>query len=73
MAQEALDHLTNPVITEVWTLRPSEQRLCWMGFLIDVGGDRLALRVPPSSCSVTTDRQRAGASWDTGTNPVPGR
>lgn len=33
--RKTLDHLTNPVITEVWTLRPSEQRLCWMGFLLD--------------------------------------
>lgn len=31
MAQETLDHLTDPVITEVWTLRPREQRLCWIG------------------------------------------
>lgn len=26
MAQETLDYLTNPVIAEVWTLRPREQR-----------------------------------------------
>lgn len=31
MAQETLDHLTNPVITEVWTLRSREQRLRWVG------------------------------------------
>lgn len=31
MAQETLDHLTNPVVTEVWTLRSREQRLRWVG------------------------------------------
>lgn len=66
MAQGTLDHLTSPVITEVWTLRPSKQRLCWMGFLLDVGGTGWHSG-PSVSCPITTDRRNAGA------NPVPGR
>lgn len=31
VAQETLDHPTNPVVTEVWTLRSREQRLCCVG------------------------------------------
>lgn len=31
-AQEMLGHLTNAVVTEEWTLRPREQRLCWVSF-----------------------------------------
>lgn len=42
------------------------------GFLLDVGGDRLALGGDaPGSCPITAEGQRAGASWSAGANLVP--
>lgn len=41
-------------------------------FLLDVGGDRLALRAPVP-CPITTEGQREGACRSAGANPVAGR
>lgn len=72
MAQETLDHLTNPVIAEVWTLRPREQRVGWVGSCWMWLGTGWHSGIPVS-CPLATEGQRAGASWTVGANPVPCR
>lgn len=71
MAQETLDHLTNPVVTSVWTLRSREQRLCWVGscwmWVGTLWCSGLLSWVPePLKC-------REEASGSAGAGPVPGR